>query len=484
MNKVLLFGLYLLLVLLPIGLEAQVEYLVDTDKNLFLQNVKLDNNGDFISVFLEDSVDYHFAAGIIKFDKEFNYQMYIHDIDTADVLVRDFVVTSENNYLIAGTIGKDNGEWYSNHIIYILLLDEDFNFMAENFYYLPEEYTNPYIKIFKNDDGRIYLILDRGAPPYILKGILELSNSGQIAKEQMYYDMGGAIMNPFTSPQNGFYLLRGSEVAWAVGEITEVDTSLNFTTMVLPAYVNGQWYNMGPRGSCKWLNDTTYILISEGAETKGHDLYLYKMNSQHEFLTEPFIIGRENEDDQSLRYRGIDWTDPEHIYIASWEYASNYQPNEYFVAVIDENFEVLGSKSVGGEDNNTAVNSLLATEDGGCVMVGSQRKYQTGDESDWNGYVAFFSPDDIITSAVETTNPYDSDYLLFPNPGNDQLIIQTARKGVRLKMYNQSGKIVLEKQLPDVFRSTVNTDQLIPGFYLCQLTDKKGNTEYKKWIKQ
>ncbi|MCD4683119.1 MAG: T9SS type A sorting domain-containing protein [Bacteroidales bacterium] len=472
------------LFMLSFVLLSQEVHLLNTENRISFNNIRVDNNGDFISILMEDSANYHYTGGLIKFNSDFDYELYIHDIDTAHVVFNDFVITAENNYLITGTIGKDNGIGYSNHIIYFLLLDENFNFITENLYSLPTQYTNPFIKMLKNSDGRIYVTIDRGGPPNILKGIIELSSSSQILKEEIYFDMGGSIMNPFPFDDNGFYLLRGSEVPWAVGQITKVDTNLNFTSTVLPYYINGQYYEMGSRGSCKWLNDTTYILISEGHyETYGHDLYMYKMNNNHEFLTEPFIIGRDNINDQSLYYRGIDWSTPEVIYVAGWEWASMYSQTNYYVAVTNENFEVLGAKSYGG-DNNTAVTSMLATEDGGCVMVGGQRDYLAGDEFDWDGYVAFFQPDDIITSAAETPNPNDSDYILFPNPGNDYFLVQTARKEVQLRVFDESGRLIIKHSLDNNFRNHINTQEFNPSIYFCLFIDKYGNTECKKWIKQ
>nr|NQU89292.1 T9SS type A sorting domain-containing protein [Bacteroidota bacterium] len=473
-----------ILVFISQAIFSQEEYLIDTDNMFTFRNVRIDENGDYVSIFNQDSSNYHYTGGIVKFNKDFEYDIYLHNIDTAYVEFCDFVVTDNNQYLISGTIGSDIGLGISNHIIYFLLMDNDFTIINDTFFPLPEQYTNPFIKILKNTDGRIYVTIERGDPTGALKGVIELSSSAQIVNEKMYYNLGGGIMNPFPSNGNGFFLLRNNPVPWAAGEITEVDTNLNFTSNILPYYINGQFYDMGPRGSCKWLNDSTYILCSQGSlESDTKDLYIYKLNSEHEFLTEPFIIGRENIDDIAVNFQGINWTDPESIFVAGNVWASMYYQTTYYVAIINEDFELLGAKSYGG-DNNTFVNSILSTPDGGCVMVGGQRDYLAGNEFDGDGYVVFFQHDDIITSANETSNPYDSDYLLNPNPGQDELYIQTARKGVRLKMYDQAGKLVLTYKFSNDFRNQIKTMLLKPGLYVCRLTDKDGNIEHKKWIKQ
>jgi hypothetical protein len=212
-------------------------------------------------------------------------------------------------------------------------------------------------------------------------------------------------------------------------------------------------------------------------------LYLYKVSSEHQFLSEPFIIGRVDYDDMVANFRGMDWIDPQNIWVAGNVWFSMFHQTPYYAAIINEDFELLGAKNCGG-DNNTFIHSILATPDGGCVMVGGQRDYQAGNQYDTDGYIAFFDPEDIITSANETSNPYDSDYLLYPNPGFDQLYIQTARKGVVLKMYDQLGHLVLHQMLNDKFRHQIETMNIKAGFYTCQLTDKDGNTEHINWIKQ
>ncbi len=481
-NKTLL--LFLLLSVFPAALLSQKEYLINTDDRLSFRSVKMDNNGDFIAVFHQDSADYHHFGGLIKFDAYFNYSSYTHNIDTADVLLQDVMITPENNYLIAGTIGKDEGVYYQNHTIYFLLLDENFNLITENFFPLQEQYTRPVVKMLKNTDGRIYVIYERADPSGVIRGIVELSNTGQVVKDMQYSNMGGTIMNPFPSHGSGFFLLRGNPFPWAFGAITEVDTNLMLTDHILPYYIGGQYYDMGSRGSCKWLNDTTYMLCSQGSlESDTRDLYIYKLNDEHEFLSTPFIIGRENADDESVSGKGIDWIDPQFIFVASWSWSNMNMANTYYAAIINQEFELLGAKSIGG-DNNTFVSCILATSDGGCIMVGGQRDYLAGDEYDWDGYVAFFHPNDIITSANETENPYDSDYMLYPNPGHGHLSIQTARKGVTLLMYDGRGRLVLSQTLANEFRNHIETGQLKPGIYTCEFTDEDNNTEHKKWIKQ
>jgi hypothetical protein len=469
-------------------LSGQVEYFLDTDYRLRFYDVKEDYDGYYIAIMESDSIDYHYWGELIKFDNCFNYNIFTRNIDSLDIRFKDFVITENNQYIVVGTIGQDIGVSYNGHILYFLLIDENLNLILENTLEMPENYTNPQIRMFQTEDNRNYVIVYQQTYNAVFKAYIELSDEGEVIK-QAFYDVAGMCINPFPKPDNnnGFSVLQTSASPQTMAEIVEVDTNLNYTTIPLTPVVNGDIYQIGSRGSCKWLNDSVYILITEGEDPNANnynDLLLYKLNAEHEYISEPFFIGLENFSEVSLWYRGIDWINPDRIYVTSWNWPSMYFAQPYYIAVINENFDVLGAKSVGGGGSNLLVTSLLATDDGGCLLVGGQRNIQAGNEFDWNGYVAFFSPDDIITSSTETQNPYDSDYLIFPNPGNNEMIIQTARKGVDLQIFDQMGKLILVKDLSNNFRNKVNTTALLQGAYICRLTDKYGNREIKKWIKR
>jgi len=476
----------LLVVLLMVSVKplySQRELVINTDDDLTLKNVRLDNKGDFVAVFSRDSANYNFTGGVIKFNESLEYQMYSLPFDTAYYLLQDIVVTDDNNYLIAGTVGENIGYWVLNHTIYLLLMDENLNIIAENFYELPEQYTNPYLKMLKNTDGKIYVTIDE--PSNFLKGTLEVSSNADIIKDKMNYNTGHGIINLFQNSNGGFYIFRENPVPWARAGITAVDTNLNFdTTYLFPMTINGISYDLGHRGSCKWLNDSTYMLCSYGSmESPTDDIYIYKINDKHEFLTEPFIIGNEYEDELVPQYQSISWIDPQKMYVAAFMEPNMYFRTTYYAAVINEDLELLGYKICGG-DYNTYIKSVLALENGGCLMIGWQRDYHAGNPQDGDAYIAIFSPDDIITSAAETTNPYDSDYMLYPNPGSDQLNIQTARQGVIVQIFDQTGRMVVQQKLNDEFRNVIFTGNLPVGLYHCRLTDKEGFVENIKWLKQ
>lgn len=73
---------------------------------------------------------------------------------------------------------------------------------------------------------------------------------------------------------------------------------------------------------------------------------------------------------------------------------------------------------------------------------------------------------------------------VYPNPGNDKLIIQSPVKGLKIQLYNQTGQLVLEENLQNIPAQTINTSTLHVGLYIYKLTGKDGFQENGKWIKQ
>ena len=74
--------------------------------------------------------------------------------------------------------------------------------------------------------------------------------------------------------------------------------------------------------------------------------------------------------------------------------------------------------------------------------------------------------------------------IVFPNPGNDKLIIQSPIKILKIQLYNQTGQIVLEEYIEDEVPHTINTSSLPVGLYIYKLTNKDGFMGNGKWIKQ
>ena len=126
--------------------------------------------------------------------------------------------------------------------------------------------------------------------------------------------------------------------------------------------------------------------------------------------------------------------------------------------------------------------TILATNDGGCIMVGNRYDYETQNQErdiyivkvDSNGLITWTQ--EIPTDKPETT--------VYPNPGTNVLNIKNDNNLLDFELINLNGQIVI-RQIVNNNINTINTESLKPGMYFYKLNDNKNKTfETGKWIKK
>ncbi len=73
---------------------------------------------------------------------------------------------------------------------------------------------------------------------------------------------------------------------------------------------------------------------------------------------------------------------------------------------------------------------------------------------------------------------------VFPNPGINELHISTKANCQSIRLFDHTGKIVIEKKFNTAGTKSINTRLLPAGLYIYELTDENGNTTNGKWIKK
>ncbi len=106
-----------------------------------------------------------------------------------------------------------------------------------------------------------------------------------------------------------------------------------------------------------------------------------------------------------------------------------------------------------------------------------------GDNNQWeysNKYDLYYSN---ITINSIRKNKENIHFSLYPNPAQSSISIRTNSKGkYQLKVYAINGSLVKHLQVNN--NSKVDIKSLNKGIYILQLTDNKGNSSFKKLIKQ
>ncbi|NOX47120.1 MAG: T9SS type A sorting domain-containing protein, partial [Chlorobi bacterium] len=126
-----------------------------------------------------------------------------------------------------------------------------------------------------------------------------------------------------------------------------------------------------------------------------------------------------------------------------------------------------------GEDNEIYISGVFSGEG----LFGDEVIQSYGEED-----LFIIKLNETFVGISEAENEIKS--LIFPNPGNDKLMIRAPYKNLKVQLYNQTGQIVLEKYLQDAVSQTINTSSLPVGLYIYKLTNTNGFLENGKWIKQ
>ncbi|MDZ4669186.1 MAG: T9SS type A sorting domain-containing protein [bacterium] len=87
--------------------------------------------------------------------------------------------------------------------------------------------------------------------------------------------------------------------------------------------------------------------------------------------------------------------------------------------------------------------------------------------------------DGSILNSITNINPLNEQLKIFPNPGNNFVTIHATTEIVNLKLFDYSGKQLAESQ-----QNSIETENLISGIYLIEITSINGHKQWSKWVKQ
>ena len=403
------------------------------------------------------------------------------------------LVTHNNHYIVHANEGLEgNNSGYLDRLA-IFTFDENLEMLNFNRYHMElGVWASNDIKVrfIQNENGRIFGFGSRGDNyDYV---ILEITDTGDTLRtKRIPSGLGNPDQYSDVIESNndsiacfGFVNGFDQQGSW---KVVTIDTAFNFThtTIMLPNGFNNIW-----DVHATWLNDSIYIAVGDKGFAEDRfifeELVLYKANANnnHEIVAGPLRIFRPDTTD--LPATNIPtFVDPNHIYVGSYRGSSpgaSYN-GRYLVAMVDENLNLLGMKSLGKDGFQYDMLGMQATDDLGCVVTGTVHDNANAPSYDWDMFIRKIMPEQIVGLAEETEDPDDSDYFIYPNPGNNLVRIATARRGVEACFVDMQGNTVLRKKIDPGLDHSLDVSNLPSGTYIIIFTDENGFVEKIKWIK-
>ncbi len=237
-----------------------------------------------------------------------------------------------------------------------------------------------------------------------------------------------------------------------------------------------------------FINDTSMIISGKGnvAFSGLYALYVMSITEQAELINYNHFKKDEDMRDFPAIQNGVSKNE-ENIYVGGTSNIDYYNPyfssNDSWFHLVKINSDItpIWEYYYGG-DAYYHLYSILATNDGGCIMVGNRYDDAT-QYNERDIYIVKVDGDGLITWEQEITIDNQST-TVYPNPGTNQLNIATNNKHFDFELIDINGQVII-KQLIDNNYPTINTELLKSGIYFYKITNNKvGTMETGKWIKR
>jgi hypothetical protein len=411
--------------------------------------------------------------------------LWLDKPDTAIVYMQiNLVNGNEPGYYLSGMgydlSTKDQPEWFT----IFTKIDSSYNIIWERIFRFDHFYWAYTYKAETLFDGSLMFCCNPGV--YTDFFIFHLSSDGDSLSYHHFDGIeSGRITDITEGPQSYQYSLfsHGSYDPPGYVKCTQLNIDSNFS-IISYSYLP-EWFS--PPLSAMKLPDNDFIIcgstdmiyppspreyyisgyIIDNTGTVGSEL----------LLTDPDTLSRAGED------ASVDYYDPSQIYLGG---THNFQglwgqnPSWIVVSKLDDTLGIIYEKYLGG-DEVYSLRSVVATDDGGVLLIGSQREF--GTEPYYRD--TFFVKIDSTSGTVnidDESHIHLKEAIVYPNPGGDKLHLRTALKNVSFRLFGQNGQELLSTKINQK-TSYFDVSHLPAATYLWQIIDETLVIESGKWVK-
>ena len=131
-----------------------------------------------------------------------------------------------------------------------------------------------------------------------------------------------------------------------------------------------------------------------------------------------------------------------------------------------------------------SLNNVLPTNDGGCIITGSWWDFYNYPDTlqQYDAVIIKVNANGQITGTNKPELPFEvTEILVYPNPGNDYLMINSAKENLTLKLFDLAGKEILNSEFDKNIR--IETSNFIPQTYIYSISQNGVEIKSGKWIK-
>lgn len=447
------------------------------------------HNSDVVGIIgkapIYDSLQLYKSILLVIDEEGDTNSFWLDKPDTAIVYMQiNLVNGDEPGYYLSGMgydlSTKDQPEWFT----IFTKIDSSYNITWERIFRFDHFYWAYTYKAETLFDGSLMFCCNPGV--YTDFFIFHLSRDGDSLSYHHFDGIeSGRIYDITEGPQSYQYSLfsHGSYDPPGYVKCTQLNIDSNFS-IISYSYLP-EWFSR-PFSAKKLTNngflicgstDMVYPPSPREYYISGYIIDNTGTVSSELLLTDPDTLSRAGED------ASVDYYDPSQIYLGG---THNFQglwgqnPSWIVVSKLDDTLGIIYEKYLGGDEVYT-LRSVVATEDGGVLLVGSQREFGTEPYYRDSFFIKLDSTSGPVTIPDESKIQL-KEALIYPNPGKDYISIRTAHQECNFMLFDSKG-IMVSNCLLDNLITTTSTEHLRPGMYSYIIKSKNQIFQSGKWIK-
>jgi hypothetical protein len=372
--------------------------------------------------------------------------------------------------------------------LWFIKADTGFNIICNEIFQMPGEIVGTYTNFLINSKGNIVISgsFIQSLPNNWDIFIFELDLSGTVVQEKFFgiNTPGGKVVYDIVEQSINNYFITCNSVNLdnkGLCYIYQLDSTINIVNQY---YID---FNIGNLNEMDFIEDSIFIL--SGVQYFGSletQLGLLKIDLSFNII-DSIHFGKMGNDtvDYPAFHNNLNYISKENIYYAGTSNLDLFNPffssmpSWLLLAKLDNNFGVYWQKFYGG-DACYNLWSILATQDGGCVMAGTRYDYQTQNQ-ERDVYILKVNENGILTwtyNFPETTRQV----IVYPNPGQNEIMIKSISPNLIFELFDMQGVKMLSKKIATEDR--IDTKDLPQGMYIYQVLNPQAEIiETGKWIK-
>ncbi|NQT76587.1 MAG: T9SS type A sorting domain-containing protein [Bacteroidetes bacterium] len=471
------------------------EQIISKPEDQVINHVIEDNEGNFVLVGRMHHIDTYYSGGyIIKIDSSGDVlqEKIIQQTDTNSCILFNIHCFADHYYILGSRTYIYPDTTYN---LWYLKLNSNLDIENEKFLNIPDKRWFSYIKSIIDSDTNIVITgyttrEDTSGPspipynndPFFYK--LSLSGDSLTSKFMSLPFKLTLSTDIIEKSVTTAYYAFGNDFADLPLTGQRFELSKNFDSLNIvevPYFIYGYF-------SSVWLNDTSILICGQGGPetTPNYSLNVLSHTEDNIPVDYNYFKIEGNMRDHPAMYYGVS-KNGDNVYVGG---TSNFDYANPFFSTFDSWFHLIKINPditaiweywYGG-DAYYHLYSILATSDGGCLMVGN-RYDNEAQAMERDIFIIKVNSDGILVWTQEIPIAYQQT-TIYPNPGTSRLNIKTYGNDLDFELANMNGQVLI-KQLINNKTNTINTEPLKPGMYFYRLINKKDKTiETGKWIKK